>query len=153
MSIADIMQRDVASCPPTASIADAARLMRELDVGCVVVVDEGRLVVGVVTDRDMVLRGVANELAADLPVTRVATNEPVTVHADITLEDAARQMATRGCRRLPVVDDDRRVIGIVTLDDVLLAAGEAVEEILRALHHEHHEQARLASVITRLRAA
>jgi CBS domain-containing protein len=149
MSIADIIQRDVATCRPETSIAEAARAMREHEVGCLVVVDDGGRVTGIVTDRDIVLRAVANEIHPHEPVGRVVTHDPVTAHADIRLEDAARHMAMRGCRRLPVVAGDDRLIGVVTLDDVLLAAGQTFEDLVRLLRLERHEHERVAPLYRR----
>lgn len=110
--------------------------------------------IGVVTDRDLALRAVAPGLAGSTPVRRVMSTEPVSVADDATVLDAAQQMAIRGCRRLPVVDrGSGRLVGIVTLDDVLVSAGDTLDQVIRLLNAERHEHADLATVLRRRQVA
>lgn len=122
MHIGEICTRPVVTCPRGTSALELARLMRERHVGAVVVVDEldGRSTpVGVVTDRDLVIEvmacGVDPELllAGDLIVA-----EPATAVETELVFDAIWHMRRKGIRRLPVVDANSRLVGIVTTDDV-----------------------------------
>ena len=124
------------TCGPDMPVEQVGRLMREHNTGYVVVVDAGRRPVGVVTDRDLVLRVLAAGLPATVPVDGAMTHEPVTISVRKDSEDAARHMAQRGCRRLPTIDDDGRVVGVVTFDDLLLRAGHTLEELTRLVEVE-----------------
>lgn len=154
MAISEVMTPDPAVCGHEATITQAARVMLEHDVGSIVVVDPDGRPAGVVTDRDLALRAVAAGLPGSTPVTRVMTHDPVSVAADAALVDAARQMAVRECRRLPVVDrGSGRLVGVVTLDDLLLEAGDALDQVVRLLTAERHEHAALAGVLRRRQVA
>ena len=132
-TVADVMTPGVESTTSSQALRDAARTMREGDFGSMPVVDDGRLV-GVLTDRDIVVRGVAE--GVDPTVCRVgdvASRDPVTVAPDQDLEDAMELMARHRVRRLPVVSDGR-LVGVVSQADVALGAkesktGKVVEEI------------------------
>jgi CBS domain-containing protein len=105
------------------SAAAVARRLRDRHVGCLVVTREGRPV-GIVTDRDLALRVVAE--GRDPESTRiddVVTFDPVMLRESDTVETASRSMQEHGVRRLPIVDDEGRVTGIVTADDLLVALG------------------------------
>jgi CBS domain-containing protein len=132
-TVAEVMTPGVESTTSSQALRDAARIMREGDFGSMPVVDEGRLV-GVLTDRDIVVRGVAEGL--DPTVCRVgdvASREPVTVAPDQDLDEAMELMAHHRVRRLPVVSDGR-LVGVISQADVALGAkesktGKVVEEI------------------------
>jgi CBS domain-containing protein len=117
-------------------VAEAARILRDEDVGSLPVLREGR-VIGMLTDRDLVVRVLAE--GRDPGSTRVAevvSGDPVTVRADQDLDEAVRLMARHQVRRLPVVEDGDRLVGILAQADVALTgdderAGEVVEEISR----------------------
>jgi CBS domain-containing protein len=150
MTIEGLFTKDPAVCPADMSLRQVARLMREQEVGSVIVVDDDLRPIGLVTDRDIVVRGVAASLTPDTEVHHVMSHEPACVAADAELVDAARQMALRRCRRLPVVDPTSgRVVGIVTLDDLLFEAGDALDPIAHVLAAERHDQARLAELLHR----
>lgn len=136
MSVGEIATKPVVHCLPTSSIEQAARMMREHDIGCLVVVDSDERPVGLVTDRDLVLRGIANGRAPDTTVEHVMSHEPASITHDRDALDAATQMAVRECRRLPVVDDTGRLIGIVTFDDLLARTGHTVDELTRVVSAE-----------------
>ena len=119
--VRDVMSTDLVSCASSAPLADAARSMRDRDIGDVLVVDDGK-VRGIVTDRDIVVRAVAD--GRDLRkacVGDVCSAELVTVRSDVSTEDAARIMRDKALRRLPVVDDGKAV-GIVSLGDLAVQA-------------------------------
>jgi len=129
------MTRDPHSITPAAPVAEAARLMRDEDVGSVPVVDDGRLV-GMLTDRDIALRLVAEGRDAHATaVADVASGKLVTVRPEHELDTALQLMAQYQVRRLPVVEDER-LVGIVAQADVALEGldrqtGEVVERISR----------------------
>ena len=134
MLIRDVMQSRLEVVSPMQSIAEAAQKMREADIGSLPVVEDAKLI-GIITDRDIVVRCVA--IGADPAAThvRAATTEDV-VHcrADQSVEDASKIMAAAKVRRLPVIDGDRRLVGIVALGDISRQgsvddAGDALHEI------------------------
>jgi len=119
---------------PDMSAADAAGLMKQLDIGVVPVAERGKLV-GLVTDRDIVLRVVANRQNPDrVPLSDILTRSPVTVTPDMKVSEARDLMARHKVRRLPVMKGEE-LVGILSLGDVALAdasgreVGEALEGI------------------------
>jgi CBS domain-containing protein len=116
-SIREVMTRDVVSMPATATAAEAARKMRDGDIGNVVVVDE-RQVCGIVTDRDIVIRGVAE--GHDPSTTKLAdicSRDLTIVTPDADVSEAINLMRAKSLRRLPVVEGDQP-IGIISLGDL-----------------------------------
>ena len=107
------------------------------DVGSLPILD-GEQLAGMVTDRDIVIRAVAKgKDPRGMPVSEIASRELVTVHADDDLAEALRLMATQQVRRLPVVDNDDRLVGILAQADIAVeakekAVGEMVEEISKS---------------------
>jgi len=134
-SIKEVMTRDVRACEPNATVADAAKMMAQEDVGPVPIVKDGRLV-GIVTDRDIVVRVVAEGRDPNATtVKEIASTELVTVSPDDDLDEALHLLAERQVRRLPVVEGDR-LVGIVAQADIARLGkdkktGEVVEEISR----------------------
>jgi CBS domain-containing protein len=134
-SIKEVMTRDVRACEPNATVADAAKVMAQEDVGPVPIVEDGRLV-GIVTDRDIVVRVWAEGRDPTATTVReIASTELVTVSPDDALDDALNRLAERQVRRLPVVEGDR-LVGIVAQADIARLGedkktGEVVEEISR----------------------
>lgn len=116
--VRDVMTPGVAAVRPDSSLVEAAQLMRAQDIGDVVVTEEGRLV-GIVTDRDLVVRAVADGVDP-LAITcqSVCTPAPVTVTADDELSTASQLMRAHAVRRLPVVQGTRP-LGFVSLGDVV----------------------------------
>jgi CBS domain-containing protein len=129
------MTRDVRACEPNATVADAAKVMAQEDVGPVPIVEDGRLV-GIVTDRDIVVRVVAEGRDPNATtVKEIASTDLVTVSPGDDLDEALNLLAERQVRRLPVVEGDR-LVGIVAQADVARLGkdkktGEVVEEISR----------------------
>jgi CBS domain-containing protein len=123
-SVRDVMTPNVHAASPTDSLASAAEIMSSQDVGSLPVVEDGRLI-GVLTDRDIVVRAVAEHVTPEtLNVGDVASRQPVTVQPDEDLDEALRLMAHHRVRRLPVVEDGR-LVGMLSQADV---AGEAKEK-------------------------
>jgi signal-transduction protein with cAMP-binding, CBS, and nucleotidyltransferase domain len=138
MNVGEFASRPAIACPAPTPLVQVARIMHERNVGAVVVIDHDRHAVGIVTDRDLALRGLARGLLPDAPVDEVMSHEVVAVGERADALDAARQMAIRGCRRLPVVSEDGVVVGMVTADDLLERAGEEVDPVVRALVAGRH---------------
>lgn len=115
----DIMSGPVIAVDPTASAADAARLMRDQNTGDVVVAREGQIE-GIVTDRDLAIRLVAEDLDPEVPISEVCTSDPITIAADETPEAAAQLMREYSIRRLPV-RDGKGIVGFVSLGDLSTA--------------------------------
>jgi CBS domain-containing protein len=122
---------------PETTISEAAQLMKNDEIGSLPIL-EGEQLTGMVTDRDIVIRAIAEgKDPRGMPVREVASRELVTVHADEDLSSALQLMASQQVRRLPVVDDDGRLVGILAQADVALeakekAVGEMVEEISKS---------------------
>jgi len=117
-TVADVMTRGVRSMSPSDSVARAAQAMDELNVG-VIPVCEGDKLVGMVTDRDIIVRGVAQE--RDIKSTRLADVMSTNVRCakeDQDVEEILSQMAETQIRRMPVVDKQERLVGIVSLGDI-----------------------------------
>ena len=135
-SIRDVMTRDPETVTPDSPVADAARIMRDHDTGIVPVVEGDRLV-GVVTDRDITVQIVAESRDAHTTVSQIASGHLVTLDPEQNLDDALQLMAQHQVRRLPVCEEDGRLVGIVAQADVARHAkakqtGEVVEEISHA---------------------
>jgi len=134
-SVKDAMTPDVKTATPSLSLTDAAKLMKQEDVGSVPVVDGERLI-GVLTDRDIVVRGIADGSDPHaVTAGDIASRDIVTVRPDDDLDEALRLMAQHQVRRLPVVDDGH-LVGVLAQADVAheakeKAVGQLVEEISR----------------------
>lgn len=133
MRISDIMSRDVKVADPTTTLRDAAEEMARIDTGALPVCD-GRQLLGMVTDRDIVVRGLAKGLGPDSSVTQVMTQGVEYCFEDDDLTEVADKMATSQIRRVPVVDADKNLVGIVSLGDLAREArpaqsGDVLEEV------------------------
>jgi len=123
MQIKDIMTREVRTCSPGTDLAAAAAVMLDADCGILPVVDQGKLV-GVVTDRDLYIAlATRNRLASQLTVREVAGNELWTCSPDDEVHSALATMKQHRVRRLPVQGFGGAVLGIVSMNDIVLAAG------------------------------
>lgn len=131
MKVSDCMTRDVRVAAPNQSLREAAKLMAELDVGILPVGENDRLV-GMVTDRDIAVRGIARGCGPDSPVREVMTDTVKYCFADQSLEEVSRNMGDVQVRRLPVVDRQKRLVGIISLSDIANGEG-AIEEAGEAL--------------------
>lgn len=117
MKVRDIMTASVDSIEAADQIAYAARRMAEDDVGCLPVLESGRLV-GIVTDRDIAVRAVAGSIAPDTPVRRIMSERVATCSAGDDIETALALMSREQVRRMPVCNERGEVIGIVALADL-----------------------------------
>jgi len=145
MAVGEICNREVVITEKSASVVDAARLMRTHHVGDLVVVEEkgGRnQPVGIVTDRDIVVEVVAAGVNPDaLKVGDIMGPEVATVRESEGLFEALRYMRDKGVRRMPVVDRDGGLVGILTLDDLLSLLAEEMTELAKLVSHERQREA------------
>jgi CBS domain-containing protein len=119
-TLSDVMSTNVVTCRADTTLNDAARLMRDRDIGDVLVTEGDRLR-GIVTDRDIVVRCLASDAdPAQAKVSEACSSELTTARPDTSIADAARMMSERAIRRLPIVDDGRPV-GIVSIGDLAVA--------------------------------
>ena len=122
MLIKDLMTRSPVCCKPSDTLDTVAKLMLENDCGEIPVCDGANLV-GVITDRDITCRAVATgRTPMDVAVAEVMTHNPYIVHQDQKLDAALEVMEERRVRRLPVVDDQHRIVGIVSQADLVARA-------------------------------
>lgn len=125
LRIREIMNHNVVTVRAGDSIMLAARLMAECDCGAVPVVNRDGVFVGMITDRDIAVRAVAHgDDPRQVRVDECMTDETFACHANDSVDECLRQMARHQIRRLPVVDDDGRVIGIISQGDIARHAGE-----------------------------
>ena len=123
MRVESIMSTDVACCRHDATVLEAADVMRAFDRGAIPVVDRDRRLVGIVTDRDVVVRLAASESRDwSAPVSLLMTPEPTRCHPDDTVQEALALMKGARAGRLPVVDDADRLVGVLSINDAVLAA-------------------------------
>lgn len=121
--VAEVMTRGVRSMSPRDSLQFAAQAMDELDVGVIPVCEKERLI-GMVTDRDITVRGVAQGCPADsTPISDVMSEDVLCCFEDQSIEEATEQMRAAQVRRLPVLDKNKRLVGMLALGDVAAKAG------------------------------
>ena len=125
MKVSEAMTAQVTMAQPTDSIQSVAKIMKSVYTGAVPVFESGK-VVGMVTDRDIVLRAVAEGRSFADPVSDVMTDEVQSCRADDNLADAAAQMANHQLRRLIVTDDAGKLAGILSLGDIAVDYGNKV---------------------------
>ena len=136
MKVKDIMSKNIASVDPTSTITEAAQLMQRHNVGAIPVCDQNGIV-GIVTDRDIVVRNVASGMkTSNTAVKDIMTPNVTTVFADMDVDDASRIMSQQQIRRLPVVENNK-LVGMLALGDIAAnprtdsEASEALTEISR----------------------
>ena len=133
MHVSEAMSTDVKIATPDQTLREAAAIMAKIDAGVLPVGDNDRLV-GMITDRDIAVRGVAKGLKPDAKVREVMSKDVMYCFADEDVEDVALNMAEQKVRRLPVLDREKRLVGIVSLGDIALADGpEAAGEAIRGI--------------------
>jgi CBS domain-containing protein len=127
MKVNDIMTRDVATVRPDQTAREAAAFMISADTGSVPVTDGDRLI-GMITDRDIAVRGVAHGHGPDTPVSELMSGDIVCARMDDDVEEVAVRMREAQVRRLPVLDDQGKLCGIVSLGDLSREADEETAE-------------------------
>lgn len=133
MKVREVMTRDVQTVGPESTAKEAASFMLREDAGSMPVSDGGRLI-GMITDRDIAVRGVAKGYGPDTPVRDLMTDDVICIREDDDIEEAATRMSSAQVRRLPVIDDEEKLCGIVTLGDLSRetddeSAGQALEGV------------------------
>lgn len=129
MRTQDLIARALVAISPDESVAEAAGRMKEHDVGTVLVVDTMG-VVGILTDRDLVLAMVdRGSRVWSEPVADIMTPWPVTIELHADIETCVETMLSYGVRRIPVVDDTGEIVGVVSLDDVLIHAANLLSSV------------------------
>ena len=117
-AISDIMTRDVTVISPDSNLQEAAQLMRDLDIGAIPVCN-GKKLVGMITDRDMVIRGVAEgKVFSELKVSDIMSDQVQWCFEDQTAGEVLQQMGDSQIRRIPVVTRDKELCGLVSLGDL-----------------------------------
>lgn len=124
MKVSQVMTREVQTISPNEPVQQAASFMLGTDAGSIPVTEGDRLI-GMITDRDIAVRGVAKGYGPDTLVRELMTNDLVIAHIDDDVEKAARKMSEAQVRRLPVIDEDERLCGIVSLGDISREADNA----------------------------
>jgi len=146
MNVSEIMASVVRKVGPEQPLDQVARLMKDYDIGCVVVGSNDGLE-GLITDRDIVCRAIASGKPLDgMTAADVMTDKPVTCRNDDTVKQAAAIMERNQVRRLPVLDYGNHLVGIVSMGDISThapheLAGELAEEVSRPEHHQLAETA------------
>lgn len=135
MRVSEAMTPTVCTAGPDQTLKEVARLMCDADIGSLPVAQGDRLV-GMITDRDMAVRAIACGMGPDTPVRDVMTSEVKYCFDDEDLDDVAHNMGDQQLRRLPVVNRDKRLVGVLALGDIALvdgngSAGEALSQISR----------------------
>lgn len=141
MNVSEVMTAQVATATPRTTIAEVARTMAEIESGAVPVTDDGK-VVGLITDRDIVLRVVAEGKGLDTPVAEAMTEGVETCREDDNVADATAKMGSKQIRRLVVLNADGKLAGILSLGDVAVdygakAVGKTLSEISESTPAAH----------------
>ncbi len=125
MKINECMCKDVCFVMPDCKVFDAARIMCENHIGCIPVCNDNRNCVGILTDRDILLRTVAcNKDAKTTPVSDIMTTNVYTCNSEQDINEVENKMAKNQIRRIPVVDAENKVIGIITMGDLARWGGK-----------------------------
>ncbi|MGS1003836.1 CBS domain-containing protein [Burkholderia glumae] len=131
--VADVMSRDMVSIAPNDSVRHAAQCMAHYDVGALPVCDRGRLV-GIVTDRDLAVRVLADDVGPDTAIGEIATRRPVCCREHDDLDAVQQRMAEARIRRTPVVTASGQLVGMLSLGDIATRAqGASQDELANTL--------------------
>lgn len=141
MFVKEAMSPTVESVGPEASVKESAVMMRDHNIGCLPVEENGKLI-GLVTDRDITCRAVANGSdAGATKVRKIMSKDIATCYDDAHIDEATHLMEEKGLERVPVLNHDEKLVGMLSLGDISThctykAAGEVMAEV--AKHHQHH---------------
>jgi CBS domain-containing protein len=127
MKVSEVMTRDVQTVRPDQPVQEAASFMLSADAGSIPVTEGDRLI-GMITDRDIAVRGIAKGYGPDTPVRELMTDDLVTARIDDDTDDVAARMSSAQVRRLPVIDDENRLCGIVSLGDLTQKGSDSAAE-------------------------
>lgn len=144
MNIAAICNREVITVHSESTALNAAKLMRQYHVGDVIVIEtdhDKAIPVGIVTDRDIVIELVATELNCNvITAGDIMIANPTVIKENAGVFDAIKAMTAKGVRRLPVVDDDGSLVGIVTLDDLILLLSKEFGTLSKLITREQKNE-------------
>ena len=133
MKVREVMTRDVQTVRPEQPVQEAASFMLSADAGSIPVTEGDRLI-GMITDRDIAVRGVARGHGPDTPVRDLMTSGLICARVDDDVEEVANRMSEAQVRRLPVIDDSEKLVGIVSLGDLSRETdGEVAHEALEGI--------------------
>jgi len=136
MALANLCRKTVVSVPPETPVVEAAKLMEQKNVGSVVVV-KGEKPVGLLTDRDVALRVMAKGKNPEaIKVQEVMTKNPVVLKGDMGLFEALESVKRKGMRRFPVVNSKGKLVGIITLDDMIYLLGREMADVADIIEKE-----------------
>ncbi len=142
--VGEIARREVVTGTPTETAAELAYKMRERGIGSVVIVNENNEPIGIVTERDLVIKVVSEGRHPDEVIAENIMSSPViTVEEDIDVNEAIKIMVNRGIRRLPIVNEEGKLVGIITMQDLLAIEPhiiQTIEEELRRFEEELEER-------------
>jgi CBS domain-containing protein len=127
MKVSEVMTRDVRTVSPDQPVQEAANFMLSADAGSIPVTDGDRLI-GMITDRDIAVRGIARGYGPDTPVRELMTDDIIIAREDDDTDDIAARMSNAQVRRLPVIDDQQRLCGIVSLGDLTQKGSDSAAE-------------------------
>jgi CBS domain-containing protein len=144
MTIKKICRRDTITITDTASVFDAAKLMRKHHIGALVVIDSAAGVpqpIGIVTDRDIVIELVAKEVPLDsVTVGDIMSSNPLIAKEDDSIRETIEQMRIKGVRRMPVVDARKSLVGIITVDDLLELVSDELASLGYLMRREQKQE-------------
>lgn len=136
MPLADYCKFPVVTLSPERTVLEAAQMMRSSNVGSVVITEQDRPI-GILTDRDIVLRITAlNQDPSSIPVRDVMSRNPVVVSEDLGIWELIHMMKKHAVRRFPIVSGDGKLVGIITLDDLIKLMGEELSGLGQAIASE-----------------
>jgi CBS domain-containing protein len=138
MLVKDIMTRRLESILPSATLREAAQKMRTLNIGSLAVAEDGKLI-GMITDRDVCCRGVADGFDTDrTEVREIMSHDLAFCFSYDTVNDAVRQMEQRHIRRLAVLNSDKTIAGLLSVDDLAHYSRQLAGEVLDSVRPAHH---------------
>lgn len=137
MKISEIMSREVRTTSPETTLQEAAILMRQADIGALIISEDDRMV-GMLTDRDIVIRAIAEGKSLNTPVRQIMSDEIKYCRSDESIDHVAKNMAQIQKRRLPVVDKQKRLVGVVSLANIASVNTDKVSaNLLRGVASAH----------------
>ncbi|SCX18563.1 CBS domain-containing protein [Nitrosomonas eutropha] len=146
MTVSEICNREVRTIQRDGSVLEAARMMRQYHVGALIVIDKvnDRVIpVGVITDRDLVVEVLATGLDKEaITVDDVMTQELFAVKENTAIHDAINFMRRKTIRRLPIINDNGELVGILTTDDIMEILSEEMLDLAKLIRYEHKKEIR-----------
>lgn len=136
MKVKDCMCTNVYSITPNSTIKDCAKIMCDNHIGCIPVCDTSSHIVGLVTDRDLILRSIAcDKDVNNTPISEIMTCKVCACNSEIDIKEAEDLMSKNQIRRLPVVDNNNKIIGIITLGDLAKNTNITIDDVSTTLEN------------------